>query len=180
MPSRPDVSRERLVALLAPVVSAGGLDLDDVEVRPAGRRLLVRVVVDADGGGGLDAVAAVSSAVGERLEESDVFGQTSYVLEVTSPGVDRPLTEPRHWRRARGRLVTVTPHHGREFTGRLMSSHDSGAVLDVGRTDQQIAYADVARAVVQVEFSRTDDPGADGAADEAAGEAGPGTDDQEV
>ncbi len=94
--------RDRLVALLAPVVEAEGLDLEDVTVTPAGKRRLVRVVVDRDGGISLDDVSEVSRSVSEKLDASDALGNSPYVLEVTSPGVDRPLTEPRHWRRARG------------------------------------------------------------------------------
>ena len=154
MPSRPDVPLERLISVLTPVVAASGLDLDDVVVRPAGKRLLVRVVVDADGGATLDAVAAVSGPVGDAIDASGALGETAYVLEVTSPGVDRPLSTPTHWRRAAGRLVEVTPRQGAPFTGRVMTTDDSGAVLDLGKDDRRVAYADVAKAVVQVEFGR--------------------------
>jgi ribosome maturation factor RimP len=154
VPSRPDVPRERLVTMLTPVVAEGGLDLEDIDVRPAGKRLLVRVVVDADGGAVLDAVAGVSNAVGEAIDESGLLGETPYVLEVTSPGVDRPLTEPRHWRRAQGRLVAVTYHQAPAVVGRLISCDDEAALLDVDGTQTQVTYSDVARAVVQVEFGK--------------------------
>ena len=102
-------AREHLLELLAPVVADTGYDLEDVTVTSAGRRSLVRVIVDADGGVDLDAVADVSRAVSDALDADaatpDFAGP--YVLEVSSPGVDRPLTEPRHWRRAVGRLVQV-------------------------------------------------------------------------
>ena len=101
------VSADAISRAVAPLVTAAGLDLEDVVVRPAGRRSLVRVVVDSDGGVSLDAVASISGAISEALDEAGVMGQTPYTLEVSSPGVDRPLTEPRHWRRARGRLVQV-------------------------------------------------------------------------
>ena len=99
--------RDSLMRLLDPVVTTQGLDLEDVVVTPAGRRRLLRVVVDRDGGLSLDAVAAVSTAVSAALDDSDAMGGAPYVLEVTSPGIDRPLTEPRHWRRNLTRLVTV-------------------------------------------------------------------------
>src|SRR5687768_13691585 len=99
--------RDSLLHLLAPVVADHGLDLEDVVVTLAGKRRLLRVVVERDGGVGLDTVAQVSSAVSRSLDDSDVMGGLPYVLEVTSPGVDRPLTDPRHWRRATGRLVTA-------------------------------------------------------------------------
>ena len=103
-----------------PVVAERGLDLEDVQVTPAGKRRLLRVVVDQDGGVGLDSVATVSTAVAAALDDSDVMGGSPYVLEVTSPGVDRPLTQPRHWRRARSRLVeaTVAEDGSRDRPGR--------------------------------------------------------------
>ncbi len=96
---------ERLTALLEPVVGAAGMDLESVRIGAAGRRWLLRVVVDADNGPGLDEIALVSRSVSAELDASGVMGQAAYTLEVSSPGVDRPLTEPRHWRRAVGRLV---------------------------------------------------------------------------
>ncbi|MCU1592255.1 MAG: hypothetical protein JWP11_3511, partial [Frankiales bacterium] len=103
----------RLSQLLAPLVETTGADLEDVDVSKAGRRSVVRVVVDRDGGVSMDDVADVSRAVSDALDALDeaepgMLGP-SYVLEVTSPGVDRPLTLPRHWRRNVGRLVTVVP-----------------------------------------------------------------------
>ena len=96
-----------LARVLEPVVRAAGMDLESVRVSPAGRRRLLRLVVDADGGVGLDAIAEVSREVSARLDASGVMGEVPYTLEVSSPGVDRPLTEPRHWRRAQGRLVSA-------------------------------------------------------------------------
>src|SRR5215472_12377886 len=96
-----------LVRVLEPVVRAAGMDLESVRVSPAGRRRLLKLVVDADGGVGLDAIAEVSREVSVRLDASGAMGEVPYTLEVSSPGVDRPLTEPRHWRRAQGRLVSA-------------------------------------------------------------------------
>jgi ribosome maturation factor RimP len=97
----------RLAALLAPVVESAGLDLEQVEVVPAGRRRVVRVLVEKDGGVSLDDTAAASHAISALLDDdpaaSAALGGAPYVLEVSSPGVDRPVVEPRHWRRARGR-----------------------------------------------------------------------------
>ena len=94
-----------------------GVDLEDVEVVKAGRRHVVRVVVDRDGGVDLDLVASVSQRVSELLDAPPLSDQLPgpFVLEVTSPGVDRPLTEPRHWRRARGRLVQATMADGASY-----------------------------------------------------------------
>ena len=116
------VSRARLVQLLTPAVQATGHDLEDIAVSPAGKRQVVRVVVDRDGGSTLDDVAEVSRAVSAVLDAAEQGEPEllagAYVLEVSSPGVDRPLTEPRHWRRNLGRLVTATLTGGSAVTGR--------------------------------------------------------------
>ncbi|MDQ1747073.1 MAG: ribosome maturation factor RimP [Frankiaceae bacterium] len=143
------VSRDRVRDVLAPVVSAAGFDLEDVAVTAAGRRHVVRVVVDRDGGLDLDAVAEVSRVVSAALDDSDVTGPTPYTLEVTSPGVDRPLTEPRHWRRAAGRLVTVAGG----VTGRVVDADDERVRLDVDGETRELTYAELGPGKVQVEFS---------------------------
>jgi ribosome maturation factor RimP len=76
----------------------------------------------------------------------------AYVLEVTSPGVDRPLTEQRHWRRAAGRLVSV-PVVGQPVTGRIAHVDDSGVTLDTGGVSRQVPWADLGRGKVQIEFT---------------------------
>ena len=158
-PRRPDPARtERVAAVLAPAVESAGLELEDVELRTVGRRLVLRVLVDSDHGVTLDEVATASHAVAEALDTTDVLGDEPYTLEVSSPGVDRPLTAPRHWRRNVGRLVAVVLTDGRETTGRLLSVSDDAAELEVnvkGRISRTtVVLADVRRAVVQVEFSR--------------------------
>ncbi|RJL26574.1 ribosome maturation factor RimP [Bailinhaonella thermotolerans] len=160
-----DARRDRLVQLLEPIVAAEGLDLEDVSVSPAGKRRMLRVIVDADGGVSLDAVAEVSQSVSAALDESDVMGGAAYVLEVTSPGIDRPLTEPRHWRRARGRLVQAQLKDGTSVEGRVLSADDAGVSLDVGGTPRDIAHADLARGRVQIEFRRLADGDEDDVAD---------------
>jgi len=143
--------------LAGEAAGAAGLVLEDVAVQSAGRRRIVRVVVDlpddALGGVPMDAVATVSQLLSQRLDDSDAMGGTPYVLEVTSPGVDRPLTERRHWLRARGRLVRVTLRDGGALTGRLTDAGDEGLVVD-GRP---VVWDDVTRGRVEVEFNRPDD-----------------------
>jgi ribosome maturation factor RimP len=146
-------NRDRLRQLLEPVVTAGGGDLEDVVVTPAGRRRLLRVVVDADGGVSLDGIAALSTAISAALDDSDVM-PGPYVLEVTSPGVDRPLTEPRHWRRAASRLVAAVLTAGGEVRGRVVEADEGGVTLDTGGGVRHLAYAEIARARVEVEFTR--------------------------
>lgn len=155
------ISAVRLRELLAPVVITAGADLEQVEVSQAGRRSVVRVAVDRDGGVSLDAVAEVSRVVSDALDQLDedepgALGP-SYVLEVTSPGVDRPLTEPRHWRRNVSRLVTVALREGAMLTGRVVSADEDRVVLDVDGTERTVPLSQVLRGTVQVEFSRPGD-----------------------
>lgn len=103
---RPE-EQERLERLADHVVRAGGMDLESLRVTPAGRRRVLKVVVDADGGPGLDEMAEISRALSAELDASNAMGDSPYTLEVSSPGVNRPLTQPRHWQRAIGRLVRV-------------------------------------------------------------------------
>lgn len=158
-PRRPGSARtEQVVSVLGPAVGATGLELEAVELRTVGRRLVLRVLVDSERGVSLDEVAVASQAVSEVLDSSDVLGDEPYTLEVSSPGVDRPLTEIRHWRRSTGRLVHVTLRDGREVTGRVLAVTDADVELELsvkGRTSRTtVALAEVVRAVVQVEFSR--------------------------
>ena len=148
----------RVLALLEPVVSAAGFDLEDLTVSAAGKRSVVRVLVDKDGGVTLDDVADVSRLVSEALDVADeqdpaLLG-ASYVLEVSSPGVDRPLTEPRHWRRNVGRLVSATLRDGSTAAGRIAAADDAGVTLDGERV---LPWAEVVRGQVQVEFTRKDE-----------------------
>ena len=151
------VSRQRVREVLEPVVSGAGYDLEDVTVTAAGRRSVVRVVVDRDGGIDLDAVADISRVVSETLDADDVTGETPYTLEVTSPGVDRPLTEPRHWRRAAGRLVRASVRDDKDVTGRVVEADDGGVTFDVDGTQRTVPYDVLGPGKVQVEFNR---PGA--------------------
>lgn len=154
MPShRPEQLTEQLRGVLEPIVAAAGFELDEIDVRAAGRRHTVRVVVDSDGGVGLDDIARVSRAASAELDDHEHLLGGSYTLEVTSPGVDRPLTGPRHWRRAHLRLVSVRRHDGGLLQGRVGDAGDESVTLLVDGARQHLRYADVAHASVQVEFS---------------------------
>jgi ribosome maturation factor RimP len=151
--------RSRLVQLLEPVVAATGSDLEDIQIRAAGRRSVVEVVVDRDGGVTLDDVAEIARVVSEALDADDPLGETPYTLEVGSRGVDRPLTLPRHWRRATGRLVKVSARDAATLTGRIVATDDATAELDVDGVAHHVTFADVTKAVVQVEFGKGPVPG---------------------
>jgi ribosome maturation factor RimP len=163
--------KETLIGLLAPVVSGAGAELEDVSVSRAGSRSVVRVVIDRDGGIDLDGVAGVSHAVSAALDADPDVMAGSFVLEVTTPGVDRPLTQPRHWRRAQGRLVTVTRRGAGPLTGRVSTADDESAVLvgaDLPGGRVAVAYGEVSRAVVQVEFNGPDPYGTVNSVDTAS------------
>src|SRR6266566_4956113 len=97
----------RVTSVIEPVLHAMEIDLEGVRITTAGRRRVLRVIVDADGGVSLDVIAEVSREISARLDAKNTLGDAPYTLEVSSPGIDRPLTQPRHWRRAVGRLVRV-------------------------------------------------------------------------
>lgn len=131
-----------------------GLDVEGVELTPAGKRRVLRIAVDKDGGVDLDDVAAATRALNDVLDESDVMGQLPYTLEVTSRGVDRPLTLPRHWRRNHDRLVKATLADGTTVTGRIAAYDEETVTLTVDGAERVVAYADIAKALVQIEFNR--------------------------
>jgi len=149
-------AKARVRAVIEPVVSGAGFDLEDVSLSRAGRRHVVRVLVDADGGINLDDVAVVSREISAALDEAEESGGEvlagEYQLEVGSPGVDRPLTLPRHWRRNVTRLVAVNG-----VTGRVTAADDQGIVLDVDGRPRELTYAELGPGKVQIEFKRMDD-----------------------
>ncbi|MDR2895426.1 MAG: ribosome maturation factor RimP [Propionibacteriaceae bacterium] len=139
-------------------LSGLGLELETVQRRSAGSRMLVNIVIDGDGVGGsgltLDEVAAASKVVGAALDETDVMGEQPYVLEVGTRGVERPLTKPAHWRRNVGRLVKITDQAGQSLIDRIAGNDDDAVVLDGG---QQIPFTDIKQARVQVEMRSISD-----------------------
>jgi ribosome maturation factor RimP len=149
-----DEIREQLMALLSPVTDEFDVFLEDVEVRAAGRRTLVRMLVDQADGIELDVVTQISRIASELIEEQEQqlpFG--AYVLEVSSPGIDRPLTMPRHFEKNIGRLLTVTDTQGKTHVGRLTEFAEDVLTLDLPKSQVQMALGDVANARVEVEFT---------------------------
>jgi ribosome maturation factor RimP len=161
--ARQDATRDRIEAELDDPLRALGLDIEAVEITPAGKRRILRIAVDKDGGVTLDEVADATREVNRVLDGSDVMGEQPYTLEVTSRGVDRPLTLPRHWRRNAGRLVKVTFADGGSATGRIVGSDDEQVTLEVDGARREVAYAEVKKALVQVEFNRPADASGDDA-----------------
>ena len=149
-------SPEQVTALLHDEFSRAGYDIDDVVVDTGARPARIRVVADGDIPLDLDAVSQLSRVASDLLDTVDT-GDIAYVLEVSSPGVDRPLTAEKHFRRARGRKVELALNDGTDITGRLGATADGVAELVVragtGWSIRRVALTDIRKAVVQVEFS---------------------------
>ncbi len=145
---------DRLNALVAATVSDLGFDLEALELTPAGKKRVLRIAIDQDGGVTIDDISAATRALSAELDSSDVMGQQPYTLEVTSRGVERPLSEARHWRRNNDRLVSVQLADGSTVDGRIGESDDTGVDITTTQGVQRLAYADVAKALVQIELTR--------------------------
>lgn len=167
--ARRPVVTERLTSLIESVLTAMEIDLEAVKITSAGRRVMLRVVVDADGGVSLDDIAEVSREVSAKLDAKNAMGEAPYTLEVTSPGVERPLTQPRHWRRAIGRLVLVPliakdqdsqkfAHAGRpETLGRIINVDQESVTLEIDGARRTFCRGELGPGRVQVEFGRLDE-----------------------
>lgn len=151
------MNENQLSALLRPVLAEYGLELEDLHVTPVGKRKLVRITVDGDGPHGrgplLDDITAASQAISHALDDADFGGAAPYTLEVSSRGVSKPLAEPKHYRRNTGRLVKLWLADG-ELVGRIVASDDHAVTIEIGGTERVCAFADIRKAVVQVELNR--------------------------
>lgn len=139
---------EEIAVAITPAIEAAGCYLEEVTLTPAGKRKIMTVIVDGDTNLSLDQVTAVSKEVSAIVEVLPALGDTSFTLEVTSPGVDRPLTNPRHWRKNHGRLINVTLHDEKSVKGRIGDSTE----IDVEIDSVKIAYAAIKRALIEIEF----------------------------
>jgi len=166
-----------IIRVAEPVVRALGMDLESVKVTTAGRRRLLRVVVDSDRGVSLDDAALASRELSAKLDAADVMGDMPYTLEVSSPGVDRPLTQPRHWQRAVGRLVRVpltpsgagqartpaapgksAPGKAGSVRGRVVAADAAEVTLDIDGQHRRFGYTALGAGAVQIEFGRPEEP----------------------
>lgn len=162
--SGPGATEARLEAVLAEHVRALGCDIEAIELSPAGKRRVLRIAVDKDGGVTLDDVADVTRTISEILDDPSnaaVMGEQPYTLEVTSRGVDRPLTLPRHWRRNQGRLVKLTLVEGGAVLGRIGACDEEQVAVEIDGEERAVRYADIAKALVQIEFKKRDDEAED-------------------
>jgi ribosome maturation factor RimP len=172
-PGTADTSR--VSSVIEPVLRALEMDLEAVKITTAGRRRVLRIIVDADGGVSLDDIAEVSREVSARLDAKNAMGDAPYTLEVSSPGVDRPLTQPRHWRRAIGRLVIVplggvgtdsergAPVRPVDLEARVIDADQERVTLEIDGAQRTVRYSELGPGRVQVEFGRLpDEEGPDG------------------
>lgn len=159
---------EKIEEIVAPALADLHLDVEDVKVVRAGAKSQLTIAVDGDNRPDLDVLEAVTQEVSNALDAAErageiSFGNQPYTLEVSTPGIDAPLTQPRHWRRNRGRLVSARLVDGGQVIARIgaLNDDDSAVILitSVGpkgrpkATAQAVQLAEVATAVVQVEFS---------------------------
>jgi len=153
--------KDQISELVTPAVSDLGFYLEDVHVATPGNHRIVTCIVDGDLSLNLDQVTSVSRVISELLDEAAFMGETPFTLEVTSPGVDRPLTQPRHFAKNVDRLLKIVKLDGSEVTGRILSNTDQDVTLTVTikkeTVEQTVPLADIKRAVVEIEFNRKDD-----------------------
>lgn len=148
----------QITELITPAVTAQGFFLEEVQLVSPGKHRIVTCIVDGEVALNLDQVTSISRAISELLDESPIMGETPFTLEVTSPGIDRPLTKPRHFAKNNDRLLKITKLNGDVITGRILSNTDSDVTLTIETKKESsevvVALSDIKRAVVEIEFNR--------------------------
>jgi ribosome maturation factor RimP len=143
MPLNEDIS-----AAIRPIIEASGNYLEELTITSAGKVKILTVIVDSDSHLNLDQITAVTKEISEVIEALEELGDSAFTLEVTSPGIDRPLTKPRHWRKNFDRLVKITMIRGQDIQGRIGEATET--TVFVG--DQKVSFEDIKRAVLEIEF----------------------------
>ena len=153
--------KDQITELISPALQQAGYFLEDVNLVTPGQHRIVTVIVDGESALNLDQVTVASKLVSELMDEATFMGETPFTLEVTSPGIDRPLTLPRHFAKNVTRLLKVTKTDGEVVTGRIASNTDADVTLTVAVKKETkevvVALADIKRAVVEIEFNRKDE-----------------------
>ena len=139
---------EEISAAIRPIIEATGNYLEELSITSAGKVKILTVIIDSDTHLNLDQVTAVTKEISEIIEALEGLGDGAFTLEVTSPGLDRPLTKPRHWRKNLDRLVKIIMTSGQEVTGRIGEATETTVLVD----SQKVSYEDIKRAVLEVEF----------------------------
>ena len=152
--------KDQISELITPALQKAGYFLEDVNLVSPGQHRIVTVIVDGETGLNLDQVTVASKLVSELLDEASFMGETPFTLEVTSPGIDRPLTLPRHFAKNVDRLLKVTKNDGVVLTGRIRSNTQDDVTLEITEKKEVkevvIALAEIKRAMVEIEFNRKD------------------------
>jgi ribosome maturation factor RimP len=143
-------NKEQVAAVITPAIQALGFYVEDISITSAGRRSMLTVIVDGDTHLSLDQVTVATKAISEIVENLPTLGNNPFTLEVTSPGLDRPLTKPRHWRKNKDRLIKIVLSDGKEITGRIKDSTDYEVIVD----EQKVAFVDIKRATLEIEFKQ--------------------------
>ena len=153
--------KDQISELISPALQQAGYFLEDINVVSPGNHRIVTIIVDGESALNLDQVTVASKLISELVDEAPFMGETPFTLEVTSPGIDRPLTLPRHFSKNVTRLLKVTKTDGSVVTGRITSNTDSDVTLTVAEKKETkelvVALADIKRAVVEIEFNRKDE-----------------------
>ena len=143
-------NKEQVLAVITPAIESLGFYIEDITITSAGKRSMLTVIVDGDTHLSLDQVTVATKAISEIVENLPTLGNNPFTLEVTSPGLDRPLTKPRHWRKNKDRLIKIVLTDGKEIMGRIKDSTETSVTVD----DQTINFADIKRATLEVEFKK--------------------------
>ena len=139
---------EEISAAIRPIIEATGNYLEELTITTAGKVKILTVIVDSDAHLNLDQVTAVTKEISQVIEELPALGETAFTLEVTSPGLDRPLTKPRHWRKNLDRLVKITMTSGQVIQGRIGAAAETSVLVD----ENTVSYEDIKLAVLEIEF----------------------------
>ena len=139
---------EEISAAIRPIIEATGNYLEELSITSAGKVKILTVIIDSDTHLNLDQVTAVTKEISEVIEALPELGDGAFTLEVTSPGLDRPLTKPRHWRKNLDRLVKIVMTSGEEIQGRIGEATETTVLVD----SKKVSYEDIKRAVLEIEF----------------------------
>ena len=143
-------NKEQVAAAITPIIESLGFYVEDIAITSAGKRSMLTVIVDGDTHLSLDQVTVATKAISEIVENLPTLGNNPFTLEVTSPGLDRPLTKPRHWQKNKDRLIKIILNDGKEITGRIKDSTQLAVTVD----EQVINFADMKRATLEIEFKQ--------------------------
>jgi ribosome maturation factor RimP len=152
--------KDQVSEFITPALHKAGYFLEDINIVSPGQHRILTVIVDSATALNLDQVTVASKLVSELLDDAPFMGETPFTLEVTSPGIDRPLTLPRHFAKNADRLLKVTKTDGEVVMGRILSNSENDVTLTVTEKKEvkevTIAFADIKRAQVEIEFNRKD------------------------